>query len=141
MSSVGLKAQSRGCISHRYALHQRSRNVRCRAEAASGITTIGKHLQDYGGALIPGCYDALSARLMAKQGYKVRSDIHVKRGGCPELHASDATHTRLTVYSCSVTTRTCGAACASGSDCSIVVESAVSRCPPFCCCYHRGTLG
>ena len=79
MSTVGLKPQSRGCLSHRCALHRPSRNVRCRADAASGMTTIGKHLQDYGGALIPGCYDALSARLMAKQGYKVRSHIHVKR--------------------------------------------------------------
>lgn len=73
MSTVILKTQSRGGAVQRCALQRPSRNVRCRAQPVSGTTTIGKHLLDYGGALIPGCYDALSARLMAKQGYKVRS--------------------------------------------------------------------
>lgn len=42
------------------------------AARANGVTSIEQHLNDFGGLLIPGCYDAFSARLMASQGYKVR---------------------------------------------------------------------
>lgn len=50
-----------------------SRRVKTNAGRVDGMTTVERHILDYGGALIPGCYDALSARIMAKQGYKVRN--------------------------------------------------------------------
>ena len=57
--------------SQRKSVATESRPVHARAARVDGMTTVEKHILDYGGALIPGCYDALSARIMAKQGYKV----------------------------------------------------------------------
>lgn len=45
--------------------------VAARSERRLKDTTIDKYLQELGGLLVPGCYDAFSARLMASRGYKV----------------------------------------------------------------------
>lgn len=36
------------------------------------VTTLEQQIQASGGLLVPGCYDSLSARIMARQRYKVR---------------------------------------------------------------------
>lgn len=54
------------------SLTTESRRVKTNAGRVDGMTTVERHILDYGGALIPGCYDAMSARIMARQGYKVR---------------------------------------------------------------------
>lgn len=64
---------SRLTCDRKKALPVLSRRVHSHAGRVDGMTTVQRHIQDYGGALIPGCYDALSARIMAKQGYKVRN--------------------------------------------------------------------